>query len=382
MHSVVGCGKIMPCHLRAIAENQTNIVLRAIVDPDPEQREEIKDLDATKQLMKNVQETEAPEESLAEFSSVADLLADKDLMDRVHIVFLAVPHDQHEPLALQVLTHCHDKLLVLEKPMATSRMALDSLVQASQDAWANNKMMMVITEQSPHFEEVDEAKRLIKEGAIGHVITAASYYYQTAKGSYDLTGGLGWRSQKGQMGGGITIDGGLHWIRPLREMLGRIDEVFGVTRTGLTPDLEMEGETLSHALLKFAPAETEGYLTQPSGSGCLVGTFSCNMLATAPMAHDSCPYFRITGTDGEIVIHGDGGLRVYNEENPHGKVIIGQPHKDWFYRGFVHLWSNINRLCLEGRHDIAHENVLYEADDVRVALAIYESAKSGKWEQT
>ena len=165
-------------------------------------------------------------------------------------------------------------------------------------------------------------------------------------------------------------------------MLGRIEEVFGVTREGLQPELEMQGETLAHALFKFAPAETEGNLTQPTGSGRIVGTFSCNMLATAPMAHDSCPYFRITGTKGEIIIHGDGGLRLYNEENPKGRQIIAQPHKDWFLQGFIHLWDNIYRLCLEGRHDVAHQNVLYEADDVRVALALYESAKSGKWECT
>jgi UDP-N-acetyl-2-amino-2-deoxyglucuronate dehydrogenase len=200
--AVVGCGKIMPSHLNAIAENKTNIVLRAIVDPDEDQRQEVANLPATRQLMNNVQEDEDVDVSLAEFSSVGELLADSDVMDRIHIIFLAVPHDQHEPLALQILSTCHDKLLVMEKPMATSRMSLDNLVEASQDAWTNNKMMMVITEQSPHFEEIDEAKRLINEGAIGNVITAAAYYYQTAKGSFDITGGLGWRSKKGTTGGG------------------------------------------------------------------------------------------------------------------------------------------------------------------------------------
>ena len=118
------------------------------------------------------------------------------------MIFLAVPHDQHVPLALQVLSSCQDKLLVMEKPMATSRMALDNLIQASQDAWTNQRMMMVITEQSPHFDEVQEAKRMLQEGEIGRVITAAAYYYQTAKGSFDITDGLGWRSKKGEMGGG------------------------------------------------------------------------------------------------------------------------------------------------------------------------------------
>lgn len=181
---------------------------------------------------------------------------------------------------------------------------------------------------------------------------------------------------------GITIDGGVHWIRPLRDMLGRIEEVFAITRVGLQPELQMEGETLSHALLKIAPCDSEGPLMQPTGSGQLVATYSSNMLATAPMAYDSCPYFRISGTHGELVIHGDGGLRLYNEEHAKGKDIIAKPHKDWFYRGFVGLWHDIYRMCVDKDHQAAHDNVIREADDVRVALAVYESAKSGQWEQT
>ena len=206
--AVVGCGKIMPRHLKAIAANKNNIVLRALVDPHQDHRQEIANLDSAQQLMKNVQEGEDVE-TMAEFDSVGELLADTSLMEHIHIIFLAVPHSQHVPLALQVLSSCQDKLLVLEKPMATSRMALDTLIQASQDAWTNQRMMMVITEQSPHFDEVREAKRMIREGDIGTVITAASYYYQTAKGSFDITDGLGWRSKKGEMGGGELMS---DWI--------------------------------------------------------------------------------------------------------------------------------------------------------------------------
>ena len=46
-------------------------------------------------------------------------------------------------------------------------------------------------------------------------------------------------------GGGIVIDGGAHWIRPLRMWLGEIKEVVAVTDR-LIP--EMEGETFARAL--------------------------------------------------------------------------------------------------------------------------------------
>ena len=46
-------------------------------------------------------------------------------------------------------------------------------------------------------------------------------------------------------GGLITIDGGAHWLRPLRMWLGEIDEVIAVTERPLAA---MEGESLTRAL--------------------------------------------------------------------------------------------------------------------------------------
>ena len=90
----------------------------------------------------------------------------------------------------------------------------------------------------------------------------------------------------------------------IREVCGRITKVTGVVRPNLAPELQMEGEALGHALLEIE-ATSKGPLAQPEGSGSLVATYSCNMLATAPMAHDSCPYFRFTGTKGELVVFGN-----------------------------------------------------------------------------
>lgn len=196
---------------------------------------------------------------------------------------------------------------------------------------------------------------------------------------------------------GIAIDGGLHWIRPLREMVGRIEEVVAVTRANLQPELKMEGETLAHALFKIestsalATARENNPLAQPLGAGPLVATFSCNMLATAPMAHDSCPYFRITGTQGEIIIHGDGllkdipgagGLRLYNEQFPTGEEMFSSDRLGGFFHGFAGLWTEICRIYMDKDRQAAHETVVRAADDVRVALAMYRSAQSKQWERT
>jgi predicted dehydrogenase len=117
------------------------------------------------------------------------------------------------------------------------------------------------------------------------------------------------------------------------------------------------------------------------------------MLATAPMAHDTCPYFRITGTDGEIVIYGDGlfktkpgagGLRLYNHKHVHGQEMMLLPpdRLGGFFLGFGKLWENIADMIQNARHDAMHETVVQAANDVRVVLALYKSAKSGQWEST
>ena len=49
-------------------------------------------------------------------------------------------------------------------------------------------------------------------------------------------------------GGGICMDGGAHWIRPLRMWLGEIDEVVAVTGRQIP---EMEGESYARSMLRF-----------------------------------------------------------------------------------------------------------------------------------
>ena len=254
--------------------------------------------------------------------------------------------------------------------------------------------MLIIAEQSPYWQEVVRAKKAIADGEIGNIVSAAAYYYESMRdnvtsGSVDSSGGLGWRGSLTRAGGGIAIDGGLHWIRPLREMLnGRIEEVVGVVRRNLAPALRMEGESLGHALFKIAPSE--GPLSQPSGSGELIATYSCNMLATAPMAHDICPYFRITGDKGELIIHGDGllrhpgagGLRLYNEKNPTGLELFPSDREGGFFLGFAGLWQEIHRIVTEIDYKAAHESVVRASDDVRVVLALYKSSETKRWERT
>ncbi|CAB9496060.1 oxidoreductase [Seminavis robusta] len=394
--ALVGCGQIATHHLEAMASAlPRKIQLCALCDPSKERRAAIDDL----VLNKYSNSLLCSGQPARHFDTLEGLLSSSDgfAKDVIDVIFIAVPHDLHETIALQALSFEHAKIVVLEKPLAPTRDACDRLVKHSEKLMTDGQTntpspMLIIAEQSPYWHEVALARQLIAEGTIGSIVTAASYYYESMRdnvtsGSVDESGGLGWRGSIARAGGGIALDGGLHWIRPLREMLDRrIERVVAVVRRNLEPRLQMEGESVAHALFQMESHSTH---VEPDGAGPLVATYSCNMLATAPMAHDTCPYFRITGTKGELVIHGNGlfredpgagGLRLYNEEHSQGKELFLDDRKGGFFLGFAGLWSEIYRIGTNQDHTAAHQSVVRAADDVRVVLAMYKSAANGSWE--
>lgn len=207
--AIVGCGQIVIHHVEAIASClKKKLVVRALCDPWQERRRVIYDLQQELRLDTN--------ESVSQYNTLNELIQDNQVFDTVDVIFIAVPHDLHERLAKEALAT--DKIVVMEKPLAPTRDACDRLVQVSQELLSNNEKssMFIVAEQSPYWEEVALARKLILEGKIGNVVTAASYYYESMRdnvtsGSVDDSGGLGWRASLERAGGGIAIDGGLHW---------------------------------------------------------------------------------------------------------------------------------------------------------------------------
>ena len=386
---IVGCGQIVTHHCAALGKlPPSTFKIAALVDPSEERRQVIhKQLrDKSPHLLKCEDATEKP--SLMECSSLDDLLNAEQITKQKPAVFISVPHDLHVTLAKQALDAGLD--VVMEKPLAPTIEGCKELLQHAD----KSEGMLIISEQSPYWQEVSKAKELLQEGAIGTVISAAAYYYESMRDNItsgtDAAGGLGWRTSLKRAGGGIVIDGGLHWLRPLREFCGEVDSVVGVCRNA-EAGLGMEGETLAHALLKMSPSASVGdssaFQTQPKNSGRLVATFSANMMHTAPMAHDECPYFRLTGTKGEMIIYGTGlnpngggGLKLYNEENIAGVNLFSRDRQGGFFLGFQGVWEVVADILADGDRTRARDTVRNAAADVAVALTLYKSSESGKWE--
>ena len=160
--------------------------------------------------------------------------------------------------------------------------------------------------------------------------------------------------------GAIVIDGGAHWLRPMRMWLGEIDEV--IAALGY-PHERMEGESLARALMRFQ-------------SG-IIAQFDAMMLETV-LGPD--PWWRITGTKGEILVDGGfggvGGVRLFDGEHRQGMQVL-EAHG--YEKSFGPEMLDFSRAVLSGRPlEAGPEQALGE---LRTALAMYRSAETKRWEK-
>ena len=208
--AIIGCGKIAEHHARTVAEFEAagRVQVAALVDPQPAR------CDAVAAVLGG------DRSQLVRLADLAALLASKAPVDAV---LIATPHDLHEQIATSALTAgLH---VLLEKPLAPTLDACARLQAVAQTSTG----LLVVSEQSPHWPEVAKAAQLISDGKIGEVVGATADYYESMSrtpfggseaGAADDPFDLGWRRSVARSGGGVVLDGGLHWLRPLRLLMG------------------------------------------------------------------------------------------------------------------------------------------------------------------
>ena len=250
----VGCGAIARFHLDGIKEHVPRIEVTALIDRDLERAEEM-----------------AKDTGGRAFTSLDEALAKGDF-DAVDIM---LPHHLHEEAALK----CFEagKHVMLEKPMAPTLDACDRILKAARET----DLVFMVAENSQYWPEIVKAKEAIDDGLIGEVITARAAYVAEFD-DYWFKEGHDWRFNQKQTGGGVTVDGGSHWIRPLRIWMGEIEEVVGVLGHPLK---QMEGESLMRSLVRFKSGKS--------------GILDAMMIDTV-FAPDY--WWRITGSKGVLTI--------------------------------------------------------------------------------
>ncbi len=322
---MVGCGAIARWHLEAIAKAASRTMVTAAVDVRGERAEALAAMTGAK-----------PYTDLAEALQA-------DVFDAALVM---VPHDRHESVATAVLeTGRH---LLLEKPMAPTLDACARILAAAEGSGT----IFMVAENAQYWPEVVTAGRLVEDGAIGDVITARSWHCAPPMAEF-YRGEDPWRLSAGATGGGIAIDTGSHWLRPLRMWLGEIQEVVAVTSRVIDA---MEGESLCRALCRFDSGVVASFdaLLSPG--------------AAAPVAP-----FQLTGTKGEIVVE-HGRVRVYDGTDGRGVVHGGGN----YFMSYEAQMADFEAAILDGTTPAA--SAQYALGELRAALAMYRSASSGGWE--
>ena len=327
---LVGCGNIARAHWRGIRYHAPKIDVTAVVDANVENAEAMAERTGAKA-----------------FFSLGQALAEGSF-DAVDIM---LPHDLHEQAAAEAFAA--GKHVVLEKPMAHTLESAERILALAAKA----DSVFMIAEQAQYWPDVAKAKQLIDDGAVGEVLDARACFYDPL--THDPQAPKPWRFDLARAGGGIVIDGGAHWIRPLRMMLGEIDEVVGVVGSHVPG---MEGESWAQALFRFRSGVT--------------ATFNM-LLYDSPVGatHD----FRITGTAGEIIIeHGrEGRLLLFDQANPEGKEVMRAfPGKVDSFGAELHDFS---LAVLDGKPLEAEP--AFSLGEMRTALALYRSIASRRWEK-
>ncbi len=329
--ALVGCGNIARAHWRGIRYHAPRIEVTAVVDSDADRAAAM------------AERTGAPA-----FTSLTQALADGDF----DAVDLMLPHDLHERATLDSFEA--GKHVVLEKPMAQDLATAARILAA---AARHPNQVFMIAEQAQYWPDVIKARQLIDAGEIGEVITARACFYDPL--NVDPSAPKPWRFELDRSGGGISIDGGAHWIRPLRMMLGEIDEVVAATGRHIA---DMEGESWAHALFRFQSGVTASFDA---------------LLSASPVAPTED--FRVTGTQGELLIeHGrEGRLLLFNAGHPDGEIIMQAfPGKVDSYGVELHDFS---LAVLDGKRLEAMPE--FSLGELRTALAMYRSVDTRCWEK-
>ncbi len=325
--ALVGCGAISRVHLPAIREGAPRIEITAAIDADPARAEAL-----------------ARETGARAFTSLEEGLARGEF----DAVDLMLPHDLHEEAAVRAFAA--GKHVLLEKPLATALDACERILAA----WRRAGTVFLVAENTQYWPEVLEAKRLLDDGAIGDVVTARGSFAIPPLAAY-YGGDRPWRLDNRAAGGGIVLDTGSHWIRPLRMLLGEVDEVVGALGR---PYAAMQGESLVRALLRFR----SGVVAVLDG-----------IMKEGPFVPE--PMFRVTGMRGEITVERPGRAVLWNAEYPNGRP----GEVGGYQRSYPGEFEDFAAAVLDGRTLAAGPEAAL--GELRTALALYRSAETRRWEK-
>lgn len=186
---IIGGGSIAHVHARALAKSERGRVL-GVAEPNPQAR------DSWKRAKVHLE------------PDYRALLTDK----RIQVVDLCLPHDLHEPVALEAFAY--GKHVITEKPIARSGMEADRMLAAAHVA----NRRLIVSHNQLFQPTLQEMKRLLLAGEIGRPFLGVIVTIGDELARMNDPGH--WKGDSERAGGGVMIDTGMHAVYLLEYLLG------------------------------------------------------------------------------------------------------------------------------------------------------------------
>lgn len=326
---IVGCGNIAAVHAACLKQME-EVTLSGFADIRPERAQKF-----------------VEQYGGTAYSSLEEMLE----AERPDVLHICTPHYLHVPMAIYGLIHgAH---VFMEKPPAISWEQLSKLEKA---VGASEKRIGFCF-QNRYNPCVRAAKQLLEDGSAGAVKGARGLVTWSRSAAYYTESG--WRGSLETEGGGVLINQSVHTLDLLVYLLGRpVWTDAGMSNHHLKDVIEVE-DTME-AYVRFAN----------QSSACFYAT-TAYCADMAPIIEISCENMTIRMEDPRLTIyHKDGRVErpQLEQAKPLGK----------------NYWGSGHQACITDYYHALETGERFEQDldgvmdTLRLMLAVYESARTGK----
>jgi 1,5-anhydro-D-fructose reductase (1,5-anhydro-D-mannitol-forming) len=151
------------------------------------------------------------------WATLDEALADPEVQDEVHAVYVGTPVFLHAPQTIQSLRA--GKVVLCEKPMAMNEAEARTMLQAGEQSGKT----FGVAYYRRCYPKVQRAKQLLAAGAIGKPVVAELTNHMW----FDGTGSRSWLVDPAKAGGGPLFDIASHRIDVLNFLFGQPQRVAG-----------------------------------------------------------------------------------------------------------------------------------------------------------
>lgn len=337
-YALIGCGRIATNHIKAVVEN--NLELVAVCDIDFEKIEillEKHNLNGNREIKR--------------YTDYKEMISNNS----IELIGIATESGVHAEIAIYCIEHGIN--VIIEKPMAMSIEDANEIIKSSEE----RNVKVSVCHQNRFNLAIQETRRALENGRFGKLSHGTIHirwnrnieYYKQAlwRGTWDSDGGA-------------LMNQCIHGIDLLRWMLGdEIDEVYGVTKRQFHKYLETED--LGVAIIKFK----NGVI------GTIEGTTN-----VYPQNLEETLY--LFGEKGTVKIGGKStnNIDIWEFEDCKKEDEINKGLKEKtinvYGNGHCSLYADMIEAIITNRKPYVDANAGKNA--LEVVLAIYKSQKTGK----